>query len=1010
MTFLALCVLGSIAWTRIPLEMMPGGFSLNRMWISIPYKDSTPRETEQQVVRPMEDHLSTAPGLKEMDTRSSRGSARASLAFHRSVSMDAAYNAVVERMERAMADFPDDVERYWIYRWNPGDEPILWGGISIPDTVDDTHQLITEVVQKRLERVPGVGNVDLWGVNPKAVFIDFNLDALMTHGINLQTVMASLGSDNFQMASGRIVDRGKVSYIRSLARYETLEELEAYPVGNNLILSDIATITHRPNLSASIARIEGEDGVAFGVYKESDNNTVDVTRALQQTFVELENDPRCKGIKFVTFFNQGDLIQGSIDNLLDTALWGGLFAIVVLFAFLRQWKMTLLIAACIPFTLLLTVTTTYFAGRSLNLLSLMGLMLAVGMVVDNAIVVVESIDARRQQGDGVQTAAVKGTTDIGLAITLSTLTTMVVFLPIILMSGDADFSFFMSELGMPVVWALGISLLVALFFTPLTTTVIQNTKASVEPPWVTWLSNRYRNSLQWFLSNRTDALMLLISLVFVTMVVPVQAVGCNQASEGNLDDFGIRYKVSADASYYDRLNVIETIDAYVEENKERWGVRTWRARMRDTSQRGSTTVYLAEREDGMLQRDDVIDDAKENLPQIAGVELGIGWGGSGGPPINQIEIFLHGEDTLTLERLGNSVQRVINAIPGVVGAIPEMEAEGGREIRLSVDRDSASRHGISPQQIGRTVGFALRASALPEFHEGNKDIDVVARFRLDDRKDLSRLLDFPMFSPTTMKVVPLRTVTNTDYAQGISSIHRENRITSYPITVDLEDGLSKEQAWSTMERALREMQFPEGYTWSKSWSQEQDREEDDARNMALLLSVIFVFLIMGVLFESFLLPMSIITTVPMAFLGVYWMLFLTDTSFDTMSGVGLVILVGVVVNNGIVYIDLVTRLRESGTDRLTALIEGGTRRLRPILMTALTTIFGLVPMTIGDASFVGMPYAPLGRVVVGGLATGTLLTLFLLPFLYTILDDMRGTSRRWLAHLIGQNTTSEVAK
>ncbi|MAY81319.1 MAG: hypothetical protein CL930_11120 [Deltaproteobacteria bacterium] len=724
----------------------------------------------------------------------------------------------------------------------------------------------------------------------------------------------------------------------------------------------------------------------------------------------MENDPRCKGIKFVTFFNQGDLIQGSIDNLLDTALWGGLFAIVVLFAFLRQWKMTLLIAACIPFTLLLTVTTTYFAGRSLNLLSLMGLMLAVGMVVDNAIVVVESIDARRQQGDGVQTAAVKGTTDIGLAITLSTLTTMVVFLPIILMSGDADFSFFMSELGMPVVWALGISLLVALFFTPLTTTVIQNTKASVEPPWVTWLSNRYRNSLQWFLSNRTDALMLLISLVFVTMVVPVQAVGCNQASEGNLDDFGIRYKVSADASYYDRLNVIETIDAYVEENKERWGVRTWRARMRDTSQRGSTTVYLAEREDGMLQRDDVIDDAKENLPQIAGVELGIGWGGSGGPPINQIEIFLHGEDTLTLERLGNSVQRVINAIPGVVGAIPEMEAEGGREIRLSVDRDSASRHGISPQQIGRTVGFALRASALPEFHEGNKDIDVVARFRLDDRKDLSRLLDFPMFSPTTMKVVPLRTVTNTDYAQGISSIHRENRITSYPITVDLEDGLSKEQAWSTMERALREMQFPEGYTWSKSWSQEQDREEDDARNMALLLSVIFVFLIMGVLFESFLLPMSIITTVPMAFLGVYWMLFLTDTSFDTMSGVGLVILVGVVVNNGIVYIDLVTRLRESGTDRLTALIEGGTRRLRPILMTALTTIFGLVPMTIGDASFVGMPYAPLGRVVVGGLATGTLLTLFLLPFLYTILDDMRGTSRRWLAHLIGQNTTSEVAK
>ena len=587
---------------------------------------------------------------------------------------------------------------------------------------------------------------------------------------------------------------------------------------------------------------------------------------------------------------------------------------------------------------------------------------------------------------------------------------MVVFLPIILMSGDADFSFFMSELGMPVVWALGISLLVALFFTPLTTTIIQTSQASAEPKWVTWLSRHYRRSLRWFLSNRTDSLMLLLSLVFVTMVVPVKAVGCNQDSEGNLDDFRIRYKVSADASYYDRLNVIETIDEYVAKNKDRWGVRTWRARMRDTSQRGGTTVYLAERKDGMLAREEVIADAKENLPEIAGVEVGIGWGGSNGPPLNNINIYLHGEDTLTLERLGNSVQRVVNAIPGVVGAIPEMEEEGGREIRLSVDRDAASRHGISPSQIGRTVGFALRSSSLPEFQDGNKEVGVVARFRLDDRKDLNRLLDFPMFSPTTMQVVPLRTVTNTDYAQGISSIHRENRITSYPISVDLEDGVSKEQAWSTMEKALRGMQFPEGYSWSKSWSQEKDKEEDDARNMALLLSVVFVFLIMGVLFESFLLPMSIITTVPMAFLGVYWMLFLTNTSFDTMSGVGLVILVGVVVNNGIVYIDLVTRLRQEGADRLTALIEGGSRRLRPILMTALTTIFGLIPMTMGDASFVGMPYAPLGRVVVGGLATGTLLTLFLLPFLYTILDDIRDTSRRWLAYLVGHTPSSEVAK
>jgi len=1004
MSFLALLLMGGIAWKEIPVEMMPGRFTLNRMWVWVPYQDSSPRETERQIVRPMEDHLATAPGLNEMDTRASRGSARASLSFHRSVSMDSAYNAVVDRMERAMADFPEDVERYYIYRWNPGDEPILWGGMSVPDDVEDLHHLVTEVVQKRIERIPGVGKVDIWGVNPKAVFIDIDRNALMAHGVNLMEVMGALGSDNFQMATGRVVDGGSVRYIRSLARYEDLDELRQYPIGNNLVLSDIASVVHRPNLSAAISRIEGRDGVAFGIYKESDANTVDVSRAIAETFRELEQDSRIKGMSFVTFFDQGEVIQGSIDNVLNTAMWGGLFAVIVLFAFLRQWKMTLLIAACIPFTLLLTVAVTYFSGRSLNLLSLMGLMLAVGMVVDNAIVVVESIYARRQSGEAPKSSAVRGTIDIGLAITLSTLTTMVVFLPIILMSGDADFSFFMSELGMPVVWALGASLIVALFFTPLTTTIIKGTEAIPDPPWVLKLAGRYKSALGWMLSHRTDALVGMLGMLFITVVVPVKAVGCNEADDGNIGEFSIRYRVGADASYYDRRDVIEAVDAYVEKNKERWGVRTWRARMRDTGQRGTTSVYLeTERTENMMDRTKVIDDAKENLPEIPGAVLKIGWGGSGGTPNNSLSVYLHGEDTQTLEKLGNSVQRVIQNVDGVVSAIPELEEEGGQEIRLNVNRSAANRYGVSPDRIGRTVGFALRTSPLPAYQDGTKEVDVVSRFRLEDRQDLDRLLDFPMWSQATGNVVPLRALTDTRFAQGLGSIHRENRITSYPIDVDLEEGMTQTIAWQSIEGALKAMQFPEGYTWSRSWRTEVDEDEESARIMALVLSITFVFLIMGVLFESFLLPLSIITTIPMAFLGAYWTLYITGTGLDMMGAVGLVILVGVVVNNGIVYIDLVTRLRADGVDRKTALIEGGARRLRPILMTALTTIFGLLPMAVGDASFVGMPYSPLGRVVAGGLAAGTILTLFALPFLYTVLDDMRETARNFTAHLTGKH-------
>ena len=280
MTFLALLLVGTIAWRDIPLEMMPSQFTFNRMWVWVPYPDSAPRETERQLVRPIEEHLSTTPGLREMDTRASPGSASASLSFHRSVSMDAAYNAVADRMERAMVDLPDDVERFWIYRWSPGDEPILWGGLSIPDTIEDPQHVVTEVVQKRLERVPGVGNVDVWGVNSKAVFIDINRDSLLSLGVNLMEVMGALGSDNFQMPTGRIVDGGKVRYVRSLARYETIDELRQYPIGNGLVLADIADVQLRRTLNAAISRIEGNEGVAFGIYKESEANTVEVSRAI----------------------------------------------------------------------------------------------------------------------------------------------------------------------------------------------------------------------------------------------------------------------------------------------------------------------------------------------------------------------------------------------------------------------------------------------------------------------------------------------------------------------------------------------------------------------------------------------------------------------------------------------------------------------------------------------------------------------------------------------------------
>jgi len=1019
MGFWALLVLGAIAWQRIPLEAFPSGFVLNRLWVFMPYGDASPRETESAVLRPMEEHLSTAPGIKEMNGRAGSGSARLRLEFHRSVGMDVAYNAVVDRMERAMADLPDDVDNYFIWKWDPNDTPVLWAGVAIPEAVEDPHQLMTEVVSRRLERVPGVGQVDIWGVDAKAVFVDFRLDDLLAHNISMGDVVQRLASDNFQLASGRVVEAGKVRYVRSLARWESIADLEQTPIGGGLVVSDIADVEYRLDLSADINHIDGEEGAGLSIRKESDANTVAVTAAVQEAMRELEADPRMAGGSFVTFFDQGEVISTSVNDLLTTAATGGLCAVIVLFIFLRQVPLTLLIAACIPFTLLLTVTLLYFTGGTLNLLSLMGLMLAVGMVVDNAIVVVEAIYARRQQGEDARDAAVEGASDVNLAITLSTLTTMVVFLPVILMSEDANFSFFMGQIGMPVVWALGASLVVALVFTPVTTTLLGRRGVGAAlpeaPRWITWLTVRYRTSLAWVLANRADAATGILAFTMLTFVLPGQAVSCEGGEDGGVSEFRIRFEVPADFTYRERLEVVETFEDYVEEHREEWGVKTHQADLDANRTFGSVEVYLhEERAEGQPTRSEVVEQARESLPELAGVTSQIGWKRQEGNDRNTLTVTLYGDEMNTLEGLGLQIRDLAKALPGVGVAYADMEEGAGEEMRLYADREALARYGLTASGVGRTVGFALRGTRLPDFHDDGKEVDVAARFQYEDRADMDRLLDFPLWSPATMSSVPLRTVVDPVVAPGMGSIWRQDRVTGYPVTIELDPASDPAVVREALTEALAGVPLPRGYTYELDGRFRQQDTDLEATFMALGLSIVFVFIIMGVLFESFLLPLSIITSIPMAMVGVYWTLYLSGTPLDIMGQLGVVVLVGVVVNNGIVLVDLVTRLRREGEAqgasrieaRTHALVSAGGERLRPILMTALTTIFGLLPMALGTSSFLGMPYAPLGRVVAGGMVAGTLLTLFLVPYLYTVLDDIRDSAGRWLRWVVGRRDTA----
>lgn len=993
MLFVAICVLGVIAWSRIPLELFPSNLSGSSLWVWIPYPDSQPRESEEKVLLPVEERIADIDGLKNINAQARSGAVRFQLDFYRSANMNEAYNATVDRLERAMLDVPDEVQGYSVFKWDASDAPIMYVGVGIEGNQQQQHDILENTIKHRLSRIDGVGEVDAWGVDTKRVFIDFHRDALGSSRLALWPIIQQLRTDNFQLPSGKLIEQGKVHYIRNVSKYESVDAIKTLPIRSDVHLGDVATVEYRLDPSANISRINGKDGAGVSIRKESTANTVATAQALLDEMDKMENDPNVP-VQFFKFFNQGEMITGALHDLSNAAITGGFFAIVILYVFLRNIAMTILIAACIPFTLIAAVAAMYMTGGSLNILSLMGLMIAVGMVVDNAIVVVEAIYARRLEGEESRSAAVAGASEVALAITLSTLTTLAVFLPVILMNGDSNYAFFLGEIGFPISWALAASLVAALAFTPLTTTVLRSkTGTLTEARWMISLIKTYQRGLGWVLRRKMDAILGILAFAVLTMIYPFENIGCSGEDDGGFGDFAIRYTLPPQYGYYDRVAVVDTVEKYIEAHKEEWGVDVYTTRVNGSSSQGRTTVYL-NTDNPPMPPEEVLEKAKESLPEIAGCKVFIGW--EGNRDNLQFSVTLRGENTDTLEKIGKNVTEVLTQVPGVLSVDAGLEDGALPEIQLVVNREATDRYGLTATEIGYTVASALRSNYLPEQQVDNKDVDVIARFDYMDRANIERLLSFEAWSSSKNTLVQLKQVVDVQMAPSLGEIERINRQTAYPITINTDQNMEIEDIRQEVNNILRSMHFPTGYGFDPPFDP-NTLEDNSAMMLSLVMSVALVFLIMGALFESFILPLSILTTIPMATFGAYWSLYISQTRFDNIAGIGFIVLIGVVVNNGIVLIELVTRLREEGMDRYEALIQAGARRLRPILMTAMTTIVGLLPMAYGGSSSSGVSYAPMGRVVAGGLFVGTLLTLFFVPLLYMLIDDLREAFGRWIA-------------
>jgi HAE1 family hydrophobic/amphiphilic exporter-1 len=936
------------------------------------------------------------------------------LNFKSGTDMDVAYREVRDRIERARARLPDDADRIYIHKEDQSGIPVFVMGLAIDPDVADPYNLIQNEVVMRLERLDGVASVEVNGVLEKEIFIELDRERTEASGLDLYRLAQDLGKDNFTLASGNVRYGAQKLLLRSVARYRDIESVRNLMVAPRVRLGDVAEVSYKPPEQKFRVRANSRPAVALVVFKEGQANTLRVAREVRREMERLEKIPRLQQILMVALFDQGRVILESLNTLLSSGRVGALFAAFVLFFFLRRVRLTAIITFSIPLSLLIALTVMFFAGESLNILSLLGLMISVGLLVDNSVVVAENIHRLHREGLSRREAAIKGTGEIALAITTATLTTIIVFLPVSLVEGEAQF--FLLRLSLPISVALLASLLVAGVFVPLSVYLtLKNGAKRTRPLRRRWdgamgvlergydaslgrLNHGYTKLLGVFLHRRLDLVLALVAIFAVTVLVAFKKVKVVDVQEEERSGFRVEARLPESTTFEEAEAFFLECEKVVEKSQEELGLSGWFLFHMTTF--GRVEGFFNNPRTTDLSPRQVTDRILEKLPKKPGVKYYTGQESQQEEKGEQVQVVrLFGDDAEQLEETASALEPLFAGLPGVLG----LKASGDpapSELGLVIDRERAQQQGINPQVVAGVVGYALRGQTLNRYRTGNKDIPVRIRFKEDDRKTLRQLKGF--YVPTGKSgFVPLSSVADVRFLPGSRRIWREDKRTTRTITLELEEGRENE-ARGHIVSLQKQIQLPEGVRFGDTKDTSSADEDLAALKFAASLSIVFIYLLMGFLFESFILPLSIIATIPLAAIGVGWIHYALGYNLDFLGVVGIVLLIGVVVNNGIVLIDYANRLRGEGFPREQALLTAAERRFRPIMMTALTTICGMVPVTLSGATSIGLSYTSFGLTLIGGLTTSTLLTLLVVPVFYTFFDDAQLATGRAIRHALGE--------
>jgi HAE1 family hydrophobic/amphiphilic exporter-1 len=1023
MVMLGLIVLGIFGYRQLAIDQFPD-VDIPVITVQTTYPGASSETIEREVTRRMEEAFNPVQGVDNITSISLEGVSQVIVEFDLDRDVDAAAADIRAKIETIRRELPEDIDPPIVEKFDPASLPIVSLALSSKSTpLVQLTSLADETIRRRLENVRGVGEVRIAGGLEREVRVFILPSRLQAVGVSVGEVMAALRSQNLEIPAGRVEKGGAERLVRVTGRITDPKQFGEVIVANRggqpIRLRDVARVEEGNEEERSLALVNGERAVSLDILKVSGANTVEVADGVRTAIAEMRNGVLPEGTSLQVVRDNSVVIRQSVHDVIDELILGAILTVLVVMIFLNDWKATLITALALPVSVISSFIIMNALGFTLNVLTLMALSLSIGILIDDAIVVVENIVRHREMGEDHFTAAGRGTKEIMLAVMATTFTVVAVFVPVAFMGGIIGRFFY--QFGITVAWAVLVSLFVSFTLTPMLSAWwgVNPHKGSGEHghgngkrpnvltraiarfnEWFDSQAAKYRSVIKWALGHRKTTLAVAAVAFFGAMGL-FPFIGGGFMPDSDNGEFVVQFETPEGSSLqYTRGKADQIIRTLGSLEGVDYTYTTIGAGATGTVTKGEIYVKLLPRDERSATQNDLMVAARKQLSPIVATDISVLVGGGLGGAMAPLQVELRGQDVDELQRLSTELMTRVKQIPGIVDLKSSL-GDPKPEYRIDVNRDIANEVGLDIGQIATTIRPVLAGETATRWEDPTgEERDVVVQVASEQRRTVEDIATIPLATSRrtadgAVATVPLRDVANIELGTAPAQIDRKNLQRVATISGSTSPDLSIAEASQAIQQVANEMKLPSGYSVHLGGETEDLQETTGYVLESITLAIILIFLILASQFESFTQPFAIMLSLPLSLVGVLLALLLTNDTMNMMSMIGVIMLMGLVTKNAILLVDNANERRATGTDRFTALVEAGAVRLRPIIMTTLAMIFGMLPIAFALGEGGGFR-APMARAVIGGLITSTMLTLVVVPVAYTYFDDIGGWFKRRL--------------